>query len=221
MAAGDVGSADHSLANAALAGEELGVDVATVALAERSILAMNRGDWQLAELLVDRARAAARPHWLEEYVQRAAARGTGPAGHPVRRRALGQERPRGRRSPAPQLTYALPHLAVQVRLELARTYLALTDVAAAKTALWEADSVLWQRPDLGLLRDNAEELRAQLGAMRQAPIGGSSLTPARGAAPAAAGVPLLVPGHRRAAAPLPAHREVACAADPPHTMSRC
>ena len=77
-----------------------------------------------------------------------------------------------------RLTYALPHLAVQVRLELAHTYLALTDVAAAKRALWEVDNVFRQRPDLGVLRGQAEELRAQLGAMRTGAMGASSLTAA-------------------------------------------
>jgi LuxR family maltose regulon positive regulatory protein len=76
------------------------------------------------------------------------------------------------------LTWALPHLAVQVRLELARVYLALTDVTAAKTALWEVGNLLWNRPDLGVLRVQAEELRAQLGAMRKGTIGASSLTAA-------------------------------------------
>src|SRR5215218_187878 len=146
LLAGDLSSADHSLANAAQAGEELGVDVAPVALAERSILAMGRGDWPLAEDLAERARGSAHPELLERYAA------------------------------SPQLTYALPHLAVQVRLELARTYLALTDVAAAKTTLWEVDHLLWNRPDLGVLQDQAEELGAQLGAMREGTIGASSLT---------------------------------------------
>jgi LuxR family transcriptional regulator, maltose regulon positive regulatory protein len=160
-------------------GEELGIDIAMVALAERSILAMRRGDWQQAELLAERAGTAARPEWLEQYVTSAllhvvVARLAIHSGDvPQARSALA--RAEGLRS---QLTYALPHLAVQVRLELARNYLALTDVAAAKEALWEVDSLLWRRPGLGVLRDQAEELRARLGALRQGPIGGSSLTPA-------------------------------------------
>ena len=78
----------------------------------------------------------------------------------------------------PKLTYALPHLAVQVRLQLARNYLALTDVAAAKATLREVDSLLWRRPNLGDLGRQAEELRRQLGAMREGTIGASSLTAA-------------------------------------------
>jgi LuxR family maltose regulon positive regulatory protein len=179
MLAGDRSSADHRLANAAQAGEELGVDVATVALAERSILAMSGGDWSQAEALTERAYAGARPEWLEEYAagallhavlaRLAIHRGDVPRARSALARAEG---------PRPRLTYALPHLAVQLRLELARCYLALTDLAAAMTALWEADNVLWQRPDLGVLRGQAEELRAQLGPMRRGAIGASSLTAA-------------------------------------------
>ena len=179
LLAGDLDSADHGLAVAAQVGEELGADVALVALAERSILAMGRGDWQQAELLAERARSAAREEWLEQYVSSALL-------HVVLARLAIHhgDVPQARSALAcaeglrPKLTYALPHLAVQVRLELARCYLALTDLSAAKTAMWEVDSLLWQRPDLGALRDQAEELRTQLGAMRKGPMGGSSLTPA-------------------------------------------
>ena len=177
LLAGDLTSADHSLAYAAQAGEELGVDVAPVALAERSILAMGRGDWPLAEDLAERARGSARPEWLERYGASALLYAA-LARFAIHRGDVAQARSdlahaEGLR---PQLTYALPHLAVQVRLELARTYLALTDVAAAKTTLSEVGNLLWHRPDLGMLQDQAEELGAQLGAMRKGTIGSSSLT---------------------------------------------
>lgn len=179
LLAGDLSSADHSLANAAQEGEELEVDVAPVALAERSILAMGRGDWPQAEVLAERACRSARPEWLDRYAggallyavlaRLAVHRGDVPQARGDLAHAEGLR---------PKLTYALPHLAVQARLELARTYLALTDVAAAKAALWEVDNLLWNRPDLGVLRDQAEELRGQLGAMRKGTIGASSLTAA-------------------------------------------
>jgi LuxR family maltose regulon positive regulatory protein len=179
LLAGDLEGADHRLASAAQAAEELEVDVATVALAERSILAMRRGDWSLAEVLTARAYAGARPEWLERYAAGALLHAA-LARLAVHRGDVPQARSHltHAESLRPRLTYALPHLAVQVRLELARTYLALTDVAAARTALQEVDSVLWQRPGLGALRDEAEELRARLGAMRTGAIGSSSLTAA-------------------------------------------
>jgi LuxR family transcriptional regulator, maltose regulon positive regulatory protein len=179
LLAGDLSSADHSLANAAQAGEELEVDVAPVALAERSILAMGRGDWSFAEDLAERARRRARPEWLERYAASALLYAV-LARLAIRRGDVPQARSDLAHAEdlRPQLTYALPHLAVQVRLELARTYLALTDLAAAKSALWEVDNLLWNRPDLGVLRGQVEELRTQLGAMRKGTIGASSLTAA-------------------------------------------
>ena len=65
-----------------------------------------------------------------------------------------------------------------MRLELARTYLALTDAAAARTMLLEVDDLLSRRPRLGVLRDQTAELHAQLDTMRMTAVGMSSLTAA-------------------------------------------
>jgi LuxR family transcriptional regulator, maltose regulon positive regulatory protein len=78
----------------------------------------------------------------------------------------------------PRLSYVLPHYAVQAQLELARGYRALTDAAAARALLWDVDDVLLRRPNLGVLGQQADELRAQLDAMRGDAIGASSLTAA-------------------------------------------
>jgi LuxR family maltose regulon positive regulatory protein len=56
----------------------------------------------------------------------------------------------------------IPWFAVQTRLELARTHLALADADGARTLLREADDVLRQCPGLGILVEQADELRAQL-----------------------------------------------------------
>ena len=71
----------------------------------------------------------------------------------------------------PGLTYALPHLAVQTRLELARAYLAMADAGGAETMLREIDGLLRRRPDLGTLPTQAQELRASLQTMRDRPPG--------------------------------------------------
>jgi LuxR family maltose regulon positive regulatory protein len=60
------------------------------------------------------------------------------------------------------LTYALPHFAVQARIELARVHLALTDLAGARTLMREIDDLLKRRPGLGTLVAEAGALRAQL-----------------------------------------------------------
>ena len=107
----------------------------------------------------------------------------------------------------PQATHALPYYAVQARLELIRAYLALTDVAGARTLLREVDELLRWRPDLGILADEANQLRSQLDHLRGDLIGTSSLTTAELRL-----LPLLpthhsLTGDRPAPAPLPAHGE--------------
>ena len=78
----------------------------------------------------------------------------------------------------PQLSHVLPHYAVQAQLELARGHRALTDAAAARAVLWDADDVLRRRPDLGVLGQQADELRTELDTLRGHAIGASSLTAA-------------------------------------------
>ena len=79
----------------------------------------------------------------------------------------------------PGLTYAVPHLAVQARIELTRVHLALTDIAGARTLMREIDELLKRRPDLGTLVGQARALRAQLSADLASRIPGpSSLTSA-------------------------------------------
>ena len=177
LLAGRADQADRHLADAVEAGEDAGVDSATLALAERSILAMARGEWPQAEALAERARAGARATWLEQYPSSALLHAV-TARLAIHRGDIARARDDLARAERlrPLLTWALPHLAVQVRLELARNHLALTDAAAARTMLWEADDVLSRRPQLGLLRGQAAELHAQLDTMRMDAVGASSLT---------------------------------------------
>jgi LuxR family transcriptional regulator, maltose regulon positive regulatory protein len=179
LLAGRQEEAERHLADAAEVGEDAGADAGMLALAERAILAMARGEWGQAEALVGRAAAGARGAWLERYASGAllhavTARLAVHRGDAARAR---DDLARAERL-RPLLTWALPHLAVQVRLEMARTYLALTDAPAARTMLWEVDDLLSRRPRLGLLRDQAAELRAQLDTMRMDAVGVSSLTTA-------------------------------------------
>ena len=77
-----------------------------------------------------------------------------------------------------RLTYALPYLAVETRLELARAYLAQADAVGAETMLREIDAVLRRRPALEELPAQVEELRASLTTMRGDAPGASNLTEA-------------------------------------------
>ena len=79
----------------------------------------------------------------------------------------------------PLLTYAIPHVAVQARIELARVHLALADTAGARTLMREIDEILTRRPGLGTLVGQAQELRTQLSGKRgPVPAGASALTAA-------------------------------------------
>ena len=78
----------------------------------------------------------------------------------------------------PLLTYALPVVSVQALLELARAYLALTDPDGARAVLRQVNDILQQRPDLGVLPDDAETLRANVEMIGRQGVGGSSLTTA-------------------------------------------
>jgi len=74
----------------------------------------------------------------------------------------------------PLLTYALPHVAVQARSELARVHLGLADLAGARTLMREVDEVLRRRPGLGTLVEEAQALRAQLAEQRGTTSPGAS-----------------------------------------------
>jgi LuxR family transcriptional regulator, maltose regulon positive regulatory protein len=177
---GELDAADDLLADVVEASGELEVhEPLAVALSERAAIAIERGAWVRAEELSDRALLVIHRARLEEYptsgfVCAVAAR---VALH--RRDAVGAHALLGRTQRVrPGLTYALPHVAVQTRLELARAYLAMADAGGAETMLRELAELLRRRPDLGALPAQAEELRSRLQTMHVQAPGASTLTEA-------------------------------------------
>ena len=150
-----------------------------MALAEQALVAISRGAWEEAETLAERARSTSRGVWLEQHLtcvllHAVSARLAIHRGEiPSAREHLAQAE-RLRR----QLSHVLPHFAVQAQLELARGHRALTDAAASRAVLWDVDDVLRRRPRLGVLGQQADELRTQLDTLRGHAIGASSLTAA-------------------------------------------
>ncbi len=152
---------------------------AVVALAERARLAVEQDDWFAAEDLVRRALMVVREAGLTDdvtsvLVEVLAARvalhqGDLPTG---KRHLAGAQRRRG------DVTHAIPFLAVEVRLELARAYMMLTDSAGARSMLRELESLFALRRDLGVLRGDADRVHAQMTSIRATFVGGSSLTTA-------------------------------------------
>jgi LuxR family maltose regulon positive regulatory protein len=78
----------------------------------------------------------------------------------------------------PLLTYMLPVVSVQALLEMARSYIALGDGAGAAAVLTQAQGIFQQRPDLGLLPEQADRLQAKLATVEARAAGPSALTAA-------------------------------------------
>jgi LuxR family maltose regulon positive regulatory protein len=129
----------------------------------RSLLAMTRNEWTLAEADASRARSALRGTSREDSyatplvcaVQARVAVHRGDIAA-ARQELVSAQRLRH------LLTYAFPYMAVQARIELARVHLAVADLEGARTLMREIDEILRQRPGLGTLVGQAKTLRDQL-----------------------------------------------------------
>jgi LuxR family transcriptional regulator, maltose regulon positive regulatory protein len=177
----DPDSGDAYFEDAVSIGEKGGVpEVRAIALCERALLAVARGEWDRAETFAGQTPEAMRAAGAEEsfatpLVCAVLAR---MALHRRDVPAARQELVRAQRL-RPLLTYALPHLAVQARIELAHAHLALGDLAGTRTLMREIDELLRRRPGLGAPASQAQELRAQLSKQRGSIVpGASSLTAA-------------------------------------------
>ena len=165
---GDDDRADEVFADAVEVALEVGVnDDRSIALAERSLLAAARGDVRGAEQFAEEARRAVVDAGLDKYMTSAITSAA------LGRVALGRwDLARARNEFAradrlrPLLTWFMPALAVQVRLELVRGRLACADPAEARVLLGEIDLLLRRVPALGVLVEQAGELRSQVDAMR-------------------------------------------------------
>jgi len=150
-------------------------DVLAQLLCERSLVAIARNRWSQAGVFARQARAVLNQARVEySYtsplvcaVQARVAlhRGDIPA---ARQELVSAQRQR------PLLTYAIPHVAVQARIELIRVHLTLADLAGARTLMREIDELLRRRPDLGTLVGEAKALRTRLGRQREASRPGAS-----------------------------------------------
>lgn len=173
---GDPEAADAILADSAEIGEAMSaLPAGTAALAERSLVATDRGETDRARHLVERALHLVRQGDLGEHVT------TGPvhaAAARVALRAGDEERAQQHLAEGHRLrsvlTYGFPSIAVQTRLELARVHVGLSDVAGARNLLAEIDEILRHRPDLGTLSTQVREFRAHIGTLRSARAPGPS-----------------------------------------------
>jgi len=172
----DPGDGDTFFADAASSAEDVDAQETVAAvLCEQSLVAMARGEWGRAETLAGQARTILRGAGIEEtlvtplacavHARTALHRGDIPA---ARQELIGAQRLRH------ELTYALPHLAVQARIELARACIMLTDLSGARTLMREINELLLRRPGLGTLAGQARELRDQMSRLRSPDAPGAS-----------------------------------------------
>jgi LuxR family maltose regulon positive regulatory protein len=178
---GDPEGGDAFLEDAAARAEELRIyDIFTAALCERALVAIARNQWDQAHDLARHASSALRQAGIEDLytIPLVCALQARTALHradaaTVRRELVDAQRLRH------LLTYAIPHLAVQARIELTRVHLALGDLTGAKTLMREIDELLTRRPGLGTLVGEAQALRTQLAKQRGPDaLGASALTAA-------------------------------------------
>jgi LuxR family maltose regulon positive regulatory protein len=178
--AGDPDAADASMEDAAELGNRYGaIPTVSVALAERSVLAMERGDWTDAQTFAQEAGKVVHDGGLQDYMTSILAYSTAARvglheGDSIRAK---RDLARAHRL-RPLTSRAVPHLAVQARLELARAHLTLADPGAARLLLREVADLSRRRSDLGVLTQEAEDLRTQLRGISGGTPGASTLTTA-------------------------------------------
>jgi LuxR family maltose regulon positive regulatory protein len=171
---GDLDGGDAFLQDACSMGD-IAPDVLAGVLSERALVAIARNQWSQAEALATEAAAVLRRAGIEDCsatplvcavrARMAMHRGDVPA---ARRELVSGQRLRH------LLSYPLPYVAVQMRIELTRVYLALSDATGARTLMREIDDLLRRRPGLGTLVGEAQALRTQIAKARGTGVPGAS-----------------------------------------------
>ncbi|MGZ0711598.1 LuxR C-terminal-related transcriptional regulator (plasmid) [Coraliomargarita sp. W4R53] len=154
-------------------------EIAAISDAELALAAMAAGNWSVAEQHVSRARTAIDEFHLHDYAVSAMAF---PA---AARLALHQGKTKlaeGELSFAmrarPAGTYAMPLLAVRLRLHTAIAYYDMGDPTTARHLVREIDEIVARRPNLGVLLDEVTAFKGRLEGASANRLAGPPLTPA-------------------------------------------
>jgi LuxR family transcriptional regulator, maltose regulon positive regulatory protein len=161
---GDYERADRILADAAATAATIGATEShVIALGERALIADDLGDHDQADSLSAELHELLAASAVEAYLARAVD-SAATARTMLRHGRWNEARAAltAGRELAPFLTRAVPWLAIQMRLELARGFLTLRDAESGRQLLDEALELLRRVPDLDLLRERAEELQQEL-----------------------------------------------------------
>ena len=126
-------------------------------------LAMDRGEWKEAAGRLELALGTIDAQGLDDYVSSL------PAFAGAARLSLhhGDVKDAHRRlaqamQARPAATYLLPYLAVRLRLQLAKVFLAIADLGPVHQLLREIDDILSRRPALGILVDEVRDFHSTL-----------------------------------------------------------
>jgi LuxR family maltose regulon positive regulatory protein len=167
--------ADAAFDEAAHAAARMGeAEALVIALTQRALLAAERGDTAAADELASSTEQIVEKHGIEEYAGNALRMAVSARAH---LRAGRWQHARADLDAAqrllPQLE-ALPWLAAQTRLELARAHLATRESAEAQALLAEADSLLRNRVGFDAMKRECVQLRGDVRNVGAAPDGRSS-----------------------------------------------
>ena len=177
---GDPAQAGPILARALnLATHSGSLPLAGLILAEQCAVAAERNDWAEVTTLAEQAAAIVEnghfgDYWTSALAYAWASRAAAHSGDVSRARFYLGRASRLR----PLLTYALPVVSAQALLEMTRSYITLADPGGAAAVLAQADDILRQRADLGVLPELASQLQAGLATSTSHAVGASSLTAA-------------------------------------------
>ena len=156
---GDAESAKADFTNA-VEGEGDATEPVAVAYSQLALMAIRQGAWIEAGGRVQAAQATVDDAGLGDYSSTALMHvATARVALHEGRREEAQAALAGAHRLRPLLDYGLPWLTVQVGLELVRAHLALAEPGPARTILAETEQVLVRRPRMGILVDDAVEVR--------------------------------------------------------------
>jgi LuxR family maltose regulon positive regulatory protein len=141
-----------------------------------ALLAMERGRWSDASGHIELALAVVDEQRMHDYPTSllAFACAARLAVHRGDRSEADRQLTRAMRA-RPFCTFAVPWMAVRVRLQLAKVSWATADRSTARHLLHEVDDILVHRPALGVLVDEVSEIRRMLTSSTQ--VGASGATP--------------------------------------------
>jgi LuxR family maltose regulon positive regulatory protein len=150
---------------------------AAIGLVYRASLALERGEWAIAEDLLRQARSVVIDGGLSDgaagvAVDAISARLAARRG--AHRQAMTDARHAERLRSI--VGHAVPWLAIRARLDLGWAFIALAEPAGAVTMLAEVDEILGREPGMGVLVAEVDEVRGHLERSHGGPVGASMLT---------------------------------------------